>query len=72
MVKNCKKSKKYEFLKYKNIQSKDISDKPRNGVNGVPYLEKQFSVWRGSQRCTCTCKIWQLGYTHIEGVIINE
>ena len=46
-----------------------ISSKPRYGVNGVPYIEKEFSVWRGSQRVQAAK---QLGYTHIEGVIINE
>ena len=42
---------------------------PRFGVNGVPYAEKQYSVFRGSQRVQAAIK---LGYTHIEGVIINE
>ena len=46
-----------------------VSDKPRYGVNGVPYIEKEFSVWRGSQRVKAAI---ELGYTHIEGVIINE
>ena len=52
-----------EVLKHK------ISDKPRYGVGGVPYIEKEFSVWRGSQRVKAAI---ELGYTHIEGVIINE
>ena len=42
---------------------------PRKGVNGVAYAEKQFSVFRGSQRVQAAIK---LGYTHIEGIIINE
>ena len=42
---------------------------PRKGVNGVAYSEKQYSVFRGSQRVQAAIK---LGYTHIEGVIINE
>ena len=42
---------------------------PRKGVNGVAYAEKQYSVFRGSQRVQAAIK---LGYTHIEGVIINE
>ena len=46
-----------------------VSDTPRKGVNGLPYKEKEFSVWRGSQRVQAALK---LGYTHIEGVIINE
>ena len=44
-----------------------VSDKPRSGANGIPYLEKEFSVWRGSQRVKAA-RI--AGYTHIEGVII--
>ena len=51
------------------VQKHIISDKPRYGVGGVPYEEKEFSVWRGSQRVQAAIK---LGYTHIEGVIINE
>ena len=42
---------------------------PRKGVNGVAYAEKQFSVFRGSQRVQAAIK---LGYTHIEGIVINE
>ena len=41
---------------------------PRKGVNGKSYAEKQYSVFRGSQRVQAAIK---LGYTHIEGVIIN-
>ena len=46
----------------------EISDKPRYGVNGLPYIEKEFSVWKGSQRVKAAI---ELGYTHIEGIIIN-
>ena len=46
-----------------------ISPTPRMGAGGVPYIEKEFSVWRGSQRVQAAI---QLGYTHIEGIIINE
>jgi len=42
---------------------------PRKGVGGKTYSEKQYSVFRGSQRVQAALK---LGYTHIEGVIINE
>lgn len=42
---------------------------PRKGVGGKPYAEKKYSVWRGSQRVQAAIK---LGYTHIEGVIVNE
>ena len=46
-----------------------ISTTPRYGAGGVPYKEKEFSVFRGSQRVQAAI---QLGYTHIEGIIINE
>jgi len=52
-----------EVRKYK------ISPVERKGVGGVIYEEKEFSVFRGSQRVQAAK---QLGYTHIEGVIINE
>ena len=42
---------------------------PRKGVGGKSYAEKQYSVFRGSQRVQAAI---QLGYTHIEGVIIND
>ena len=42
---------------------------PRKGVNGVAYSEKQYSVFRGSQRVQAALK---LGYTHIEAVILDE
>ena len=46
----------------------EISDKRRYGVNGLPYIEKEFSVWKGSQRVKAAI---ELGYTHIEGIIID-
>ena len=42
---------------------------PRKGVNGVSYSEKEYSVFRGSQRVQAAIK---LGYTHIEGIVIND
>ena len=51
-----------EVMKHK------LSDKPRKGLGGVPYKEKEYSVWRGSQRVQAAK---QLGYTHIEGIVIN-
>ena len=42
---------------------------PRKGVGGKAYNEKKYSVFRGSQRVQAAIK---MGYTHIEGVIINE
>ena len=49
----------------KHEQSKNL----RLGANGVIFTEKKYSVWKGSQRIQAAL---QLGYTHIEGVIINE
>ena len=51
------------------VRQHTYSLKPRKGVGGVPYAEKQYSVWRGSQRVQAALK---LGYTHIEGIVINE
>lgn len=49
----------------KHIKSKE----PRYGLYGQKYFEKEYSVYKGNQRVTLAKK---LGYTHIEGVIINE
>ena len=46
-----------------------VSEVPRYGAMCIPYIEKEYSVWRDSQRVQAAK---QLGYTHIEGVIINE
>jgi hypothetical protein len=46
-----------------------ISNVSRVGANGVPYIEKQYSVFKGSQRIKAAL---ELGYTHIEGIIVNE
>ena len=46
-----------------------VNDVSRMGANGVPYVEKQYSVFKGSQRIKAAL---ELGYTHIEGIIINE
>ena len=42
---------------------------PRKGVGGKSYAEKQYSVFRGSQRVQAALK---LGYTNIEAVILDE
>ena len=42
---------------------------PRKGVGGKSYAEKQYSVFRGSQRVQAAIK---MGYTHIEGIVIND
>lgn len=46
-----------------------ISDVPRLGAAGQPYIEKPYSVWKGSQRIQAAL---HLDYTHIEGIIVNE
>jgi len=46
----------------------ELSYEVRYGASGVPYIEKRWSVYKGSQRIQAALK---LGYTHIEGVIIN-
>ena len=51
------------------VRQHAYSLQPRKGVGGKPYAEKQYSVFRGSQRVQAAIK---MGYTHIEGVIINE
>ena len=51
------------------VRQHSYSLQPRKGVNGVSYAEKQYSVFRGSQRVQAAIK---LGYTHIEGEILNE
>jgi len=47
----------------------EINSTPRMGAGGVPYVEKKYSVHKGSQRIQAALK---MGYTHIEGVIIND
>ena len=47
----------------------ETSDEVRYGASGVPYIEKRWSVYKGSQRIQAAI---QLGYTHIEGIIENE
>jgi len=41
----------------------------RSGASGTSFKEKKYSVWKGSQRIQAAIR---LGYTHIEGIIINE
>lgn len=52
-----------KVLKYK------ISESKRLGANGENFKEKQYSVWEGNQRVQAAI---QLGYTHIEGILVNE
>lgn len=51
------------------VERRFISNSPRVGANGTPYIEKEFVVLRGSRRITAALK---RGFTHIEGVIVNE
>lgn len=51
------------------IRQHHYSLSPRKGVGGKPYAEKQYSVFRGSQRVQAAKK---LGYTHIEAIVIND
>jgi len=51
------------------VEKRFVSDTPRMGANGNSYIEKHYTVYKGSQRITAAI---QMGYTHIEGVIINE
>ena len=58
-----------ELINPIEVRQHHYSLTPRKGVNGVPYSEKKYSVFRGSQRVQAALK---LGYTHIEGIVINE
>tara|TARA_R110001592_G_scaffold38529_6_gene126962 strand:+ start:2240 stop:2551 length:312 start_codon:yes stop_codon:yes gene_type:complete len=48
---------------------KHTKQKNRFGATGQPYIEKEYSVLKGSQRVTQANK---LGYTHIEVIIKND
>lgn len=61
-------SKEFEMVEPIEINQHEISKTPRYGVKGQPYKEKKYSVVKGNQRVTLAKK---LGYTHIEGVILN-
>ena len=50
------------------VRQHSYSLQPRKGVGGKSYAEKQYSVFRGSQRVQAAIK---MGYTHIEGVVLN-
>ena len=58
-----------ELINPIEILKHHISPEPRYGAGGMPYKEKEYSVYRGSQRVHAAV---ELGYTHIEAVIINE
>ena len=42
---------------------------PKYGAGGKVYREREYGVWKGNQRVTAAVK---LGYTHIEGIILND
>ncbi len=58
-----------EMIEPIQIIKHTINDVSRMGANGIPYVEKSYSVHKGNQRIKAGL---QLGYTHIEGIIINE
>ena len=62
-------SKDFEMIEPIEINQHTISDTPRYGANGKLYIEKKYSVVKGNQRVTMAKK---LGFTHIEGIILND
>jgi len=58
-----------EMINPIEIEVRIISDTPRQGAVGKPYFEHKYAVHKGSSRIQAALK---LGYTHIEGIIINE
>ena len=51
------------------VRQHSYSLQPRKGVGGKSYSEKKYSVFRGSQRVQAALK---MGYTHIEGVVLDD
>ena len=51
------------------VKKYNKSKTPRYGAGGKIYREREYGVWKGNQRVTAAKK---LGYTHIEGIIIND
>ena len=62
-------SKEFEMINPIEINQHEISKTPRYGAGGKTYKEKKYSVVKGNQRVTMAKK---LGYTHIEGIILND
>ena len=58
-----------ELLNPIEVRKYSVSETPRKGVGDKTYAEKEYSVFRGSQRVQAAIK---MGYTHIEGVILDE
>lgn len=51
------------------VRKYEIIEDNKYGVGGVIAEQKPYHCWKGSQRVQAALK---LGYTHIEGIIINE
>jgi len=62
-------SKKFNMINAIEVEQRHISKTPRMGALGIPYIEKRYTVLKGNQRITLAKK---LGYTHIEGIIVND
>ena len=62
-------SKDFEMINPIEINQHEISKTPRYGAGDKLYKEKRYSVVKGNQRVTMAKK---LGYTHIEGIILND
>ena len=62
-------SEPFDMIDPIEINKHVVSPTTRYGAGGKIYKEKKYSVVRGNQRVTLAKK---LGFTHIEGVIIND
>ena len=61
-------SEPFDKIDHIEITKNVVSPTIRYGAGGKIYKEKKYSVTKGNQRVTLAKK---LGYTHIEGIIIN-
>jgi len=62
-------SEPFDMIKPIEINKHEVSPTIRYGAGGKIYKEKKYSVLKGNQRVTLAKK---LGYTHIEGIIMND
>ncbi len=51
------------------LMKHEVFGQVRYGAGGTIYKEKELSVWRGNQRLQAAI---QLGFTHIEGILLND
>lgn len=58
-----------ELINPIEVKKNHITEEDKYGANGKLVKQKQYSSWRGSQRIQAAL---QLGYTHIEAIVINE